>query len=200
MKKIDDRGIAGGFITILTGVILFSIVVTMLNVAYNPIISSFNSYIDSGTLTEATASTFKFMVDIYIILPAIFLIGVIIFGYGRASGSKSDTGDFFEGIVIMVFLVFLGTCLAYALGMSFDVIIAALDETSLIEVTSEWDTSRFRNLLVSVFHFFIKIIPVIGIARFLVTPVIDLFYIREEKQFQQQEISYEGTEFIGGFE
>jgi len=196
----NDRVIAGGFITILTATILFSIVVSMLNYAYNPIISSLNSYIDTGSLTLGTASTFEFMINIHIILPIVFLIGIAIYGYGRALGSKSDAGDFFESVVILLFFVFLGTILAFGFGLSFDMIITALDESSIIEVTGLWDSSWFRNLIVSIFHLFIKILPVIGIARFLVTPVLDLFYIREEKQFSEQDISYEGSDFTGGFE
>lgn len=74
-----------------------------------------------------------------------------------------------QGFVIMVVTIVIGVMMSLAGGTILDALVDGFMLAGVYDVPAEWDQSGTINLAINLYYFLMYVIPVMGVAIFVVT-------------------------------
>ncbi len=74
-----------------------------------------------------------------------------------------------QGFIIMIVTITIGVMMSFAGGTILDGLVDGFTMAGVYDVPAEWDQSGTINLVINLYYFLMYVIPVMGVAIFLVT-------------------------------
>ena len=96
----------------------------------------------------------------------------------------SSANSLFKGFSVMVYCLVLGLALNISLAHGLDSMLVKFGEMGVFDVPSIWDSSAVVTRLVNMFYLMMYIIPMIGVAYFVLTAVRR----QEYDKYKEQEV------------
>lgn len=74
-----------------------------------------------------------------------------------------------QGFIIMIVTIVIGVMMSLAGGTILDGLVDGFTMAGVYDVPAEWDQSGTINLVINLYYFLMYVIPLLGVAIFLVT-------------------------------
>mgnify|MGYP001159299576 FL=1 len=74
-----------------------------------------------------------------------------------------------QGFIIMIVTIAVGVMMSFAGGTILDTLVDGFTIAGVYDVPAEWDQSGTINLAINLYYFLMYVIPLLGVAIFVVT-------------------------------
>ncbi len=199
-KSFNDDTRAGSMIIMIIAVtvLAFGLMFALLSWAYNPVIESFNGFVDSGQVTEETARMFNLALFMWRASPFFALIGLVLFSFERNKGTDLTAQTYLSYLFLMLVGLFSSVYLVFTFGLSLDGITQGLEGTILTDVSAEWDSSGPRGAVSKIIYYLCLLPGFTTSILFMIHPILKQRETRElfGGESQQDEVFSNGREVV----
>ena len=191
MYQNEDSGITGGILYTLIAFVIFSIFISLLLIAIDPISTLLPEAIP---LTSSAADTIDTFVMLINITPVIFALGISGYVMSTSMGSELSTNDYIEGVGLIVTGIMMGIMFLYLVFPAAMYVFYAIESSLPAEMVhtmmfSEWGNGSFFTSSKTLIEIMCWLPTFVCYTLFVIKPIKKIVKINKvTEEYTEQEV------------